>query len=211
MRPAQDGDVLGRVVQDTSWIEGAGPPSPSKRPWYQITIPILLAVLVADLWSKNWAENSLRLGPCSATPDACRDVVWTLRFHLVENPGIAFSKGLGAGRLVGTFGLAMAVFLINLARKSTSPWWQAMIGLMAGGVLGNIANRIFRATDGFMSGSVVDFIDLQWWPVWNVADAALSCGVAGLLLHGLWSGRESPADGESERADSAVLGSTDDG
>jgi signal peptidase II len=56
------------------------------------------------------------------------------------------------------------------------------IGLVAGGALGNLIDRAFRAGDGFLGGGVVDFIDLQWWPVFNLADAAIVLGA--LLLFG---------------------------
>ena len=51
---------------------------------------------------------------------------------------------------------------------------------MLGGAAGNLVDRIFREGSGFLGGGVVDFIDLQWWPIFNVADAAVTIG--GLLL-----------------------------
>jgi signal peptidase II len=54
------------------------------------------------------------------------------------------------------------------------------VGLVVGGAAGNILDRLFRSGDGFLKGEVVDFIDLQWWPVFNVADAAVVIG--GILL-----------------------------
>jgi signal peptidase II len=56
------------------------------------------------------------------------------------------------------------------------------IGLVFGGALGNLIDRAFREGDGFLGGGVVDFIDLQWWPVFNIADAAIVVGA--LLLFG---------------------------
>ena len=50
------------------------------------------------------------------------------------------------------------------------------IGLVIGGAIGNVLDRLFRAGDGFLGGAVVDFIDLQWWPVFNVADMAITVG-----------------------------------
>ena len=54
------------------------------------------------------------------------------------------------------------------------------LGLVLGGALGNLVDRAFREGSGFLGGAVVDFIDLQWWPVFNVADTAVSVG--GVLL-----------------------------
>ena len=53
---------------------------------------------------------------------------------------------------------------------------------MLGGALGNLADRAFRAGDGFLGGRVVDMVDVQWWPVFNVADAALWVGIGVLVL-----------------------------
>jgi len=56
-----------------------------------------------------------------------------------------------------------------------------LFGAIAGGAIGNVIDRIFRAKDGFMSGGVIDFIDFQWWPIFNVADIAVVCGAMGLM------------------------------
>ena len=56
------------------------------------------------------------------------------------------------------------------------------VGLVLGGATGNIADRLLRSDDGFLQGAVVDFIDLQWWPVFNVADAAVCVGAVLLVL-----------------------------
>ena len=61
-------------------------------------------------------------------------------------------------------------------------FWAGAVaaGLVAGGALGNLGDRAFRGDDGFLHGAVVDFIDLQWWPIFNVADSAIVVG--GILL-----------------------------
>ena len=50
------------------------------------------------------------------------------------------------------------------------------LGMIVGGASGNVADRLLRGDSGFLQGSVVDFIDLQWWPVFNVADIGVVCG-----------------------------------
>ena len=57
----------------------------------------------------------------------------------------------------------------------------ALFGGLAGGAVGNLADRLFRADDGFLSGAVIDFIDLQWWPIFNIADIAIVGGVLSLI------------------------------
>ncbi|HEX2191905.1 MAG TPA: signal peptidase II, partial [Acidimicrobiales bacterium] len=63
------------------------------------------------------------------------------------------------------------------------PLLAVTAGLVLGGALGNLADRLFRSP-GLLRGAVVDFVELRWWPVFNVADSAITCGC--LLL--LWSG-----------------------
>ncbi|MDH3707027.1 MAG: signal peptidase II, partial [Acidimicrobiia bacterium] len=58
----------------------------------------------------------------------------------------------------------------------------AFVGMIVGGALGNIADRAFRAGDGLLGGEVIDFIDVRFWPVFNVADSAVVVGV--ILLAG---------------------------
>ena len=55
-------------------------------------------------------------------------------------------------------------------------------GIVLGGVLGNVIDRIARSGDGFLGGEVVDFIDFQWWPIFNVADMALVIGLPILMF-----------------------------
>ena len=73
---------------------------------------------------------------------------------------------------------------------------------MIGGALGNVVDRVFRG-DGLLDGSVIDFIDLQWWPIFNVADMAVTCGGVLLVIGTLFVGRH-PApepDGTGEPAE----------
>ena len=65
------------------------------------------------------------------------------------------------------------------------------MGLILGGALGNLLDRVFRDGHGFLGGAVVDFIDLQWWPVFNVADMAITLGAVALALN---LGREPSGD-----------------
>jgi len=62
-----------------------------------------------------------------------------------------------------------------------------------GGALGNLGDRMFRAGDGFLGGAVIDFVDVQWWPVFNLADASLCVGAVLLAL----TAREEPAHAPS--------------
>lgn len=159
-----------------------------------------LSVVFIDQISKAWALR--RLSSAEMV-----DVLFSLRLNLAFNTGMAFSKGEGQGPLIGLVALAVAGVLIFIARKSTSILQLVFIGIVVGGAVGNVIDRMSRVGEapnfgtGFMSGAVVDFIDLQWWPIFNVADAAIVVGGIGLVLIGI----RAPID-----EGIAVAASTDD-
>ena len=130
--------------------------------------------LLVDQLTKWWAVNAL--------DDRNIDLFWTLRLNLVLNRGAAFGFGTGLGPVIGVLAVIVIVSLMRAGRVDPTPAVQVALGLVAGGALGNLADRALRAEDGFMSGAVIDFIDVQWWPVWNVADMALVFGVILLFL-----------------------------
>jgi signal peptidase II len=126
-------------------------------------------------------------------------VLWTLRFHLTFNSGMAFSRGRGLGPIIGVVALVVVVVLLLSLRRQGSKLATVAVALVIGGAAGNVADRLFRNGDGFLRGEVVDFIDLQWWPVFNVADSAIVVGVALLALNAL----STPANEESAPAGDA--------
>ena len=131
-------------------------------------------LLTLDQLTKWWALEVLEGGRIV-------DIVWTLRLRLVFNTGAAFSSFQGLGPLLGIAAAAVAATLLlnrRLARRGPS---AVSAGCIAGGALGNLADRLFRSGDGFLGGAVVDFIDVQWWPVWNVADMGVVLGGAALV------------------------------
>ncbi len=127
------------------------------------------SLLAVDQITKWWALQALDNGRII-------DLVWTLRLRLVFNTGAAFGSFQGLGPLLGMAAVGVtAVLLLN--RRLVSDRWSAVAaGCIAGGALGNLSDRLFRSDDGFLQGAVVDFIDVQWWPVWNVADMGVVVG-----------------------------------
>lgn len=167
-----------------------------------------VVVLVLDQLSKWWAVEELCGPPYCDQPGRTVDLFWTLRFHYAENTGMAFSRGAGQGRIIGLVVVAIVVVLLVVARRLRTTPQLVLVGVVIGGALGNFVDRIARADAGFLSGGVVDFIDLQWWPVFNVADAAVVVGGIALALTGL---REEPADvPEAEPVESRVAGDPGD-
>jgi signal peptidase II len=110
-----------------------------------------------------------------------------LQFTYAENPGAAFSSFLGSGPVIGFIAIGVTGFLLYLISRTTRRIELIALGLILGGALGNLTDRIFRG-EGVLDGSVVDWID--WWfiPTFNIADAALNIGVAVLLLAALFPG-----------------------
>jgi signal peptidase II len=92
-----------------------------------------------------------------------------------RNTGVAFGALQGGGLLVGVLiGIALATLAAYFALRAEMPWLWLPVGLLAGGALGNLADR---ARDG----AVIDFIDPVAWPAFNLADAAIVVGVLALL------------------------------
>jgi signal peptidase II len=113
--------------------------------------------------------------------------------HEQRNPGAAFSIAGGATVLFTLIALGVVVVIVRTARDLHSRGWAVALGLLLGGALGNLVDRLLR-DPGPLKGHVVDFIDLQWngasvWPVFNVADMAIvTGGLLALLLS--WRGIE---------------------
>ena len=154
--------------------EAQTPVATARRGRWPLLLGVAAAVLAVDQLTKWWAIETLDTRTI--------DIVWTLRLNLVINYGSAFSVARGRGAVISLLALAVVAVLLRSGRYATSPGTAVAIGLVAGGALGNLIDRAFRAGDGFLGGGVVDFIDLQWWPVFNVADAAIVVGA--LLLFG---------------------------
>jgi signal peptidase II len=133
-------------------------------------------VVLADQLSKWWAVENLH--------DHNIDVFWTLRFRLIGNRGSAFSLGTGLGPLFALGAIVVAIALLVIGRKAPTRVGAVALGLVLGGAVGNLLDRVFRAGEGIFGGYVVDFIDFQWWPIFNVADMAIVCGALLIVLVG---------------------------
>lgn len=142
--------------------------------------PIVVIVALLDQLTKRWALNRLIPGSCDV-PDACIDLVAGARFRLVFNTGAALDRGEGFGPVLAVLVSIITIALLVAAARRTDRLGPALLGLVAGGAIGNLIDRVTRAEDGILSGPVVDFIDLGWWPVFNVADAAVVGGVLGFV------------------------------
>ncbi len=138
--------------------------------------------LVADQLTKWWAIEAL------SDPTRTIDLFWTLRFRLLFNRGTAFSLTDNSGPIVSVIAVAVIVVLVRSVRTQRSRLVVASYGLVVGGTVGNLVDRVFREGEGFLRGGVVDFVDPQWFPVFNVADTALTIGIVLLFWAGLFTG-----------------------
>jgi signal peptidase II len=76
--------------------------------------------------------------------------------------------------------------------------------MIVGGALGNVLDRAFRSDSGFFQGGVIDFIDLQWWPVFNIADIGVVCGAILLVISTLLNSEPDASDVAVETSSSTI-------
>jgi signal peptidase II len=155
-------------------VQERGPVAPvTRRRRYALVGGIAAAVVVADQLSKWWAVDRLSRGPIT--------IVGSFRLALTHNSGGAFGLGSGVVPVVVLAIIALVVVLFVVGRNVDRTATAVALGLVLGGAIGNLADRLFRSP-GFGRGSVIDFVDLRWWPVFNLADAAITCGCVLLVV-----------------------------
>lgn len=138
------------------------------------------AVVVAlDQITKQIALSTLDDGPVDLI-----EGVLTLR--LTFNSGGAFGVGEGFPEVFLAATVAIVGLILYWARSIEKTSWLAALGMVMGGGIGNVADRVFRGH----GGRVVDFIDLHVWPVFNLADSAIVVGVAIIFLLGVRAGEQ---------------------
>lgn len=151
--------------------EPASPQSPFKRLLFIFGLAAL--VLVADQLTKVWAQSALVVG------EAPKPLIGELiQLRLIYNPGAALSIASGMTWVLTLLSVGVVVFIVLMARKIASTAWAVALGLVLGGAIGNLLDRLFRAP-GFPNGHVVDFIDYGPF-IGNVADIAIV--VAAVLI-----------------------------
>lgn len=104
-----------------------------------------------------------------------------LRLTFARNAGAAFSLGTGMTWIFALLAVGIAAVIWRVSRRLGSIWWAIALGLMLGGALGNLIDRIFRAPGGFR-GHVVDFIAFPHFAVFNLADSAITCSAVLMVI-----------------------------
>lgn len=137
-------------------------------------ILVILLTFIADQWLKIITFKNL--DPGQSLP------IWQDVFHItyVQNTGAAFGilKGKLGFFIVLTLSIIVAIWLYRIFFLKENLWFDISLGLIIGGAIGNLIDRI-------RLGYVIDYIDFQIWPVFNLADTAIVIG-AGFLIYYLW-------------------------
>ncbi|TAN21739.1 MAG: signal peptidase II [Actinomycetota bacterium] len=131
---------------------------------------VAICVIIIDQITKSLAESNLASHAVK--------LVGPLSLQLVYNSGVAFSIGAGNTLLVTIVELLIIIGIILYVRRIKTAGIAVGFGLVIGGALGNIADRLFRHN----GGSVIDFIHTGFWPTFNLADSAVVIGIVVILL-----------------------------
>jgi len=139
----------------------------------------LFAVVVALTYVADVVTKLLAVEFLTGRPDV-EVVPGVLELHLTRNPGAAFSMATGLTVLLSVVAAAVCVVVVRTAARLRDRVWAVALGLLLGGALGNLTDRLLRSP-GPLRGHVVDFLQLPHWPVFNVADSAIVVA-AGLVI-----------------------------
>jgi signal peptidase II len=142
-----------------------------------VVAAVAVVVLALDALTKQWAMSALADGPI--------ELFGSVRLNLIRNKAGAFGLGGAFVPFLAVAALLLVLYMVTRGDATEKLPMAVALGLVLGGAFGNVADRVFRSP-GFLQGAVVDFVDVGFWPVFNVADSAITCGCLLLLFAG-WS------------------------
>jgi signal peptidase II len=140
---------------------------------------VAAVVVLVDQLSKSWAVSRLSHGPIH--------IVGPLDLELQRNTGSAFSLFQGEAVVLVIVAVILVGVLLVMAGRAPTSGRAVVFGLILGGALGNLADRLFRGENG----AVIDFIALHFWPTFNLADSCIVVGCVLLVVSLLRGGRSS--------------------
>lgn len=146
-----------------------------QRVWWIALIPLVIAYL-SDLWTKETVLANMEEGDRIAVLEPI------LSWHFIRNPGAAFSIGTDYTwifTIVQAGGLLIVLYLI-IRRARTLPWLLTL-GALGGGIAGNLTDRLFREP-GFGIGHVIDFIGVQNFAIFNIADSFIVVSIIVIVV-----------------------------
>ena len=135
------------------------------RTWRTL-FSVAWTIWILDLATKIWAVNNLSF------KSNINVIGEFFQLTLVRNPGAAFSFATGATVFLSLFSLIVMFAILYYSPKITSRGWAVVLGLVLGGILGNLVDRIFREP-GVLRGHVIDWLQIPNFPVFNIADSAI--------------------------------------
>jgi len=175
MQAARGTPLTGRAApgqpQPTA-ATAAARPAPRR---VSVLLSVAIAVLALDITSKAIVVATLS----NRAPVVLLGGFLTLRVS--RNPGAAFSIGTSMTVVFTAIALGVIIFVLRTSRRIRSLPWAVTLGLLLGGAMGNLTDRLFRYP-GPLRGWVVDWIQWPHWPVFNLADSAIVCGGALAVL-----------------------------
>jgi len=179
-------------------LSGGGRHGPRALRRLAVACTVAAAVVAADQVTKTWAVHRLVHGSIH--------VVWKLDFVLAYNSGSSFSLAQGWAPVLAGVAVVAVVALLAFVRRVHSDLLAVATGLVVGGALGNLSDRVFRSHHG----AVVDFVALHFWPTFNVADSAIVVGAA-LAAILLWRAEQwnRPAGSSTERETTGLTGESE--
>ncbi|MDX6297777.1 MAG: signal peptidase [Nocardioidaceae bacterium] len=161
----------------------SGPPA-HRRPRRHLGLWAAVATVayLLDQVTKWWAQNHLTTGEPRQVAGH-----W-LELDLTHNGGAAFSVGTSYTIVLTVVAIAVVLVSLRFASRLGSRGWAVALGLLLGGALGNVTDRVFRSP-GPLRGHVVDFVQLPHWPVFNLADASICVSAVLFVLLSLYGVR----------------------
>jgi signal peptidase II len=145
------------------------------RPRLALVLLVAVVVLLLDIATKALAVDRLsNRGPVEV-------IDGFLQLRLVRNPGAAFGFASGLTVVLSLVAAVVVVVILRAATSLRSGWWALALGLVLGGAVGNLCDRVFR-DPGVFRGHVIDFIELPHYPLFNLADSCIVTGGALMVL-----------------------------
>jgi signal peptidase II len=146
-------------------VQAEGRTALTVRTWRTL-FSVAWTIWILDLATKIWAVNNL------SYKSNITVIGEFFQLTLVRNPGAAFSFATGATVFLSLFSLIVMFAILYYSSKITSRGWAVVLGLVLGGILGNLVDRIFREP-GVLRGHVIDWLQFPNFPVFNIADSAI--------------------------------------
>ena len=154
----------------------------------ELMLKIAIGVIVLDLITKVLAVRYLENRPNIVLIPAIfgENAGPLLQFTFFRNPGAAFSLGSSTTWVFTILAFVIAFYIYRTGKKVVRLRWAICLGAMLGGAIGNLIDRLFRSP-GVFRGAVVDFIQIPYWAVFNIADMGVSISavvIAAMALFG---------------------------